>query len=62
VQPGGRILYETFNMRYLELVPGFNPAYLLEPGELLGYFADWKLLTLMEESHVSRVVAVKPAA
>lgn len=60
IQPGGRIIYETFNMRYLDLVPGFNPAYLLEPGELLGYFADWKLVTTMEESHVSRVVAIKP--
>ena len=60
IRPGGRILYETFNRQYLQLVPAFNPAYLLEIGELLGYFADWQILTYAEDSHLSRIVAVKP--
>ncbi len=60
IRPGGRILYETFNRQYLQLVPGFNPDYLLEIGELLGYFADWQVLTYAEDSHLSRIVAVKP--
>lgn len=60
VRPGGRIIYETFNRRYQKLVPQFNPAFLLEPGELSGYFADWKILHNMESGHVSRLVAVKP--
>jgi SAM-dependent methyltransferase len=60
IRPGGRILYESFNRRYLQLVPGFNTNYLLEVGELLGYFADWNVLTYAEDSHLSRIVAVKP--
>jgi len=60
VRPGGRILYETFNRRYLQLVPKFNPAYLLEVGELVGYFADWNVLSYTEDSHLSHIVAVKP--
>ncbi len=61
VRPGGRVIYETFNRRYLEIVPQFNPAYLLEPGELAGYFADWKLLHHSELRHTTRLVARKPA-
>ncbi len=60
VQPGGRIIYETFNRRYQKIVPQFNPAFLLEPGELAGYFADWKILHNAETTHISRLVAVKP--
>jgi SAM-dependent methyltransferase len=60
VAPGGRIIYETFNQRYLEVVPGFNPQFLLGVGELAGYFADWKILHNAEGKHVSRIVAVKP--
>lgn len=60
VKPGGRIIYETFNQRYREVVPGFNPLFLLEVGELAGYFADWKILHNFEGGHISRIVAIKP--
>lgn len=60
VKSGGRIIYETYNRRYLSVVPGFNPVYLLNPGELAGHFADWKILHNVEISHVSQLVAVKP--
>jgi tellurite methyltransferase len=60
VRPGGRILYETFNVRYLDSVPGFNPNYLLEVGELAGYFADWKILHNIDGRQVSSLVAIKP--
>ncbi len=60
VRPGGRILYETFNVRYRAIVPEFNPAFLLELGELAGYFADWKLLLNSHDKHISRLVARKP--
>ncbi len=60
VRPGGRVVYMTFNKRYLEVVPGFNPAFLLDIGELVGYFADWKIVHQWEETHISRVVAIKP--
>jgi tellurite methyltransferase len=60
VRPGGRVIYVTFNRRYLDVVPGFNSAFLLEIGELAGYFADWKVVHNWEENHISRVVAIKP--
>jgi SAM-dependent methyltransferase len=60
VRPGGRVIYATFNRRYLDLVPGFNPAFLLDIGELGGYFADWKIVHAWEETHISRIVAIKP--
>lgn len=60
IRPGGRILYETYNLDYLELVPAFKPAFLLQPGELAGYFADWKVLHHSEIGHTSRLVAIKP--
>ncbi len=61
VRPGGRVIYETFNTRYLDSRPDMNPDYLLRPGELAGYFGDWRLLRNHEPAHVSQVVAVKPA-
>lgn len=60
IKPGGRIIYETFNTNYLEIVPGFNREFLLAPGELAGYFADWKILHNSESGHVSRLAAIKP--
>lgn len=62
IQPGGRIIYETFNRRYLQILPAFNPQHLLEVGELVGYFADWKLLLYQENDHIAQLVAIKPPA
>ncbi len=60
VRPGGRIIYETFNRLHLETAPQFSPEYLLEPGELAGYFADWKILHHADVGSHSRLVAIKP--
>ena len=60
IQPGGRIIYRSYNKRHLQQAPGFNPAYLLEPGELAGYFADWKVLHSADDRHISELVAIKP--
>lgn len=60
IRPGGRIIYETFNVRYRSVVPDFNAAFLLEIGELGGYFADWKILLNADDKHTSRLVARKP--
>jgi 2-polyprenyl-3-methyl-5-hydroxy-6-metoxy-1,4-benzoquinol methylase len=60
VRPGGRVLYETFNRRYENVHKVFNKDYLLEIGELPGYFADWKIIHQHEPGHVSQVVAIKP--
>lgn len=56
---GGRIVYETFNVRYLDLMPAFNKKFLLEVGELTRLFPGWQLLYSEESTHVSRVVALK---
>lgn len=58
VVKGGRFLYETFNLSYLEHVPEFNIDFLLEPGELIEMFEDWTVLFAAEEGHISQIVAV----
>ncbi len=62
IKPGGRLIYETYNRRYLEQVPGFNPSFLLAPNELCEYFRDWSLLHWDETDHNTRMVAVKSSA
>jgi tellurite methyltransferase len=61
IKPGGRIIYETFNLRYLDVVPQFNRDFLLEDGELQGYFSGWQIVHTEEaDHHISQLVAVKP--
>lgn len=60
VKPGGRVIYEAFNTRLLDLDPEFNAEYLAEVGELSGYFGDWNILKHADNNHVSQVVAIKP--
>lgn len=60
VRPGGRVIYETYNTHYREIVPTFNPAFLLQPGELAALFAGWKLLHASDSQHISQLVALKP--
>lgn len=59
-KPGGRIIYETFNTRYLDIVPEFNRDFLLEAGELRTVFLDWQILHYEEDTHITRIVAVHP--
>lgn len=60
VMPGGRIVYQTFNVRYLDILPGFNPSYLLELGELLTTFGDWQIVHHDESDHNTQLVAIRP--
>jgi SAM-dependent methyltransferase len=60
VRRGGRILYQTYTVGALEKLPDMNPAYVLEPGELAGVFADWEILKSAELPTMSQLVAVKP--
>lgn len=48
LRPRGLLLYTTFHTDLLRLPGEFNPAYLLQPGELLLTFADWDLLAYEE--------------
>lgn len=58
VAPEGRVIYESYNIRYLEQVPDFNTAFLLNLGELLGMFQGWKIIHYVEDDHISQIVAV----
>lgn len=60
VRPGGRVIYQTYTIERLEAMPDANPDYLLQPGELAGYFADWRLVHNAERRDVSQVVAIRP--
>ena len=44
LMPGGMFFYETFNANYSSQKPDFNPAYLLEPGELARIFSDFRTI------------------
>lgn len=59
VRIGGRVIYETFNLHYLEIVPEFNPAYLLNPGELEAMFTGWRVVYHDESGPRSQIVAIK---
>lgn len=60
VRPGGRVIYETFNLHYLDIVPEFNRDFLLEEYELESFFSDWRVLFVEDAGHVSRIVALRP--
>jgi SAM-dependent methyltransferase len=60
IKPGGRVIYQTFNTRYLGQRPDLNADYLLSPGELAGFFGDWRVLHSSEPEHTSQIVAIKP--
>jgi tellurite methyltransferase len=59
VRVGGRVIYETYNMHYLDHVPGFNADFLLEPGELASVFDGWDILYCDEEHEITQFVAQK---
>ncbi len=48
LKPGGLLLYTTFHTDLLRLRPHDNPAYLLQPGELLSTFSAWEILAYEE--------------
>ena len=44
LKPGGILIVKTFNRDFLDLKPGFNPDYLLRPGELAETFASLEIV------------------
>lgn len=60
VSSGGRVVYETYNVRYLEQVPAFNPDFLLNIDELGAAFSDWQILHYEEVDHRTQLVAIRP--
>jgi tellurite methyltransferase len=59
IKPNGRIIYETFNVSYLEKVPDFNPDFLLEKNELTDVFRDWRIVHHDDSDYMTQLVAVK---
>lgn len=60
VRPGGRIIYQGYNAQYLHTDPNYDPEQLFRVGELMGYFADWRILHHTNNNGVSQLIAIKP--
>ena len=66
LRAGGFLFIETRNVRFLSVRPGFDPAFLLQLGELAQFATDAGLETLhvadgMPEETGSQLVARRPA-
>lgn len=70
LKPGGLLIFETMRLDLSNPQDDVNPAYLLQPGELLQVFADWDFLIYDENVMVTaqhtdrtavRFAARKPA-
>ena len=46
LKPGGLLFFKTFNVHHLASFPKFNPAYVLQPGELYQSFNDMVMIDL----------------
>lgn len=63
---GGLLVYETFTTDQPRFGRPQNPDFLLQPGELLGWFEDWEILHTFEgvldgpPRAVARLVCRKP--
>lgn len=62
IRPGGRIIYQAYNTHYLHTDPHYDPEQLIRIGELVGYFADWRIVHNSTVKGVSQIVAIKPQA
>jgi tellurite methyltransferase len=66
IRSGGVLIYETFTVDQLRYGKPCNPDYLLKPGELRQWFADWEVLHYSEgiqpdpERAVAQLVCRKP--
>jgi tellurite methyltransferase len=57
VRPGGLLFYETRHVGLLERQPQSNPAFLLQPGELVRTFGDWEIVHAAEDRENASLVA-----
>jgi len=67
IRQGGIVIYETFTTDQPKYGHPYNPDYLLKPGELAGWFADWEMIHSFEgilenpERAMAQLVCRKPA-
>jgi tellurite methyltransferase len=65
-QQGGIVIYETFTSEQPKYGPPHNPDYLLQLGELTGWFKDWRIIRHFEgvlgepRRAVAQIVCRKP--
>ena len=68
LKKNGLLLYETFTVSQARYGKPRNPAFLLRPGELREWFADWEILCYAEgirpapERAVAQLLCRKPIA
>ena len=48
LKPGGLLFFKTFNVHHLVSAPKFNPAYVLQPGDLYQSFKDTVIIDLSD--------------
>jgi SAM-dependent methyltransferase len=66
VRGGGILMYETFTTEQAKYGRPHNPDYLLQPGELAGWFQDWQIIHSFEgllenpPNAVAQIVCRKP--
>jgi len=66
LKAGGVVMYETFTVEQLRFGKPRNPDFLLEKGELRGWFEDWEVIDFFEgirggpERAVAQIVCRKP--
>ena len=61
VKPGGLLFYKTFNTKFLDINPRFNPDYLVASGELNGAFGDMDILA-SDTRPANQVIATQPGS
>ena len=59
VRPGGMVIYETLNVRFLEEHDPTDPAFMLDIGELPTHFPGWTVLEAGDGERMSRFVGRK---
>jgi len=58
--PGGQVFYATFNQGRLAHHRGFNPRFVLAPGELRAAFPGFEVQATGDEEQMSWLLARKP--
>ena len=61
LKPGGLLFYESYNIRRLGSRPDFNPAYLLNVGELPAWFRGLDVIIARDRGDVSSFIGQRRA-
>ena len=52
LKPGGLLFFKAFNLNHLNRKPGFNPDFLLAPGELIEQFKRTQILQTNDDKNM----------